>query len=74
MGRRSFTREGKLETARSVRERGVTISQASRDLGLSLGPPTRSFECRTDPQIFQNRAAPDDEDQPLQALCTQRQR
>jgi transposase len=36
MGRRSFTREFKLEAVRLVRERGVTISQASRDLGLHV--------------------------------------
>jgi len=34
MGRRSFTREFKLEAIKLVRERGVTIAQASRDLGL----------------------------------------
>jgi transposase-like protein len=43
MGRRSFTRELELETARLVRERGVTISEASGDLGLGpdlrLSPP-----------------------------------
>ena len=43
MGRRSFTRELELETARLVQERGVTISEASGDLGLGpdlrLSPP-----------------------------------
>jgi len=34
MGRRSFTREFKLEAVKLVRERGVMIAQASRDLGL----------------------------------------
>ena len=34
MGRRNFTREFKLEAVKLVRERGVTISQAARDLGL----------------------------------------
>src|SRR6476620_9643033 len=34
MVRRSFSREFKLEAVRLVRERGVSISQASRDLDL----------------------------------------
>lgn len=34
MGRRSFTQEFKVEAVKLVRERGVTIAQASRDLGL----------------------------------------
>jgi transposase len=34
MGRRSFSREFKLEAVRLVRERGVSIAQASRDLDL----------------------------------------
>lgn len=34
MGRRTFSPEFKLEAIKLVRERGVTISQASRDLGL----------------------------------------
>lgn len=34
MGRRSYSREFKLEAARLVRERGVSIAQASRDLDL----------------------------------------
>jgi len=32
MQRRKFSREFKLEAVRMVRERGVTIAQASRDL------------------------------------------
>ena len=32
MGRRSFSREFKLEAVRLVRERGVSIAQAARDL------------------------------------------
>lgn len=32
MGRRVFSREFKLEAAKLVRERGVTIAQAARDL------------------------------------------
>ena len=34
MGRRSFTTEFKHEAVRLVRERGVAVSQAARDLGL----------------------------------------
>jgi transposase len=35
MGRRSFTREFKLEAVKLVRERGVSVTQAAKDLGLS---------------------------------------
>ena len=34
MGRRSWSREFKLEAVRLVRERGVSVAQASRDLDL----------------------------------------
>ena len=34
MGRRSFTREFKVEAVRLVRDRGVSVAQASRDLGV----------------------------------------
>ena len=34
MGRRSFSREFKLEAVRLVRERGVSVAQAARDLDL----------------------------------------
>ena len=34
MGRRSFTREFKLEAVRLVKERGVSQAQAARDLGI----------------------------------------
>lgn len=34
MGRRSFNPEFKLEAVKLVRERGVKISQAAKDLGL----------------------------------------
>ncbi|MGI4798477.1 MAG: transposase, partial [Janthinobacterium lividum] len=34
MGRRLFSREFKLEAIRLVKERGVSIVQASRDLDL----------------------------------------
>ena len=34
MGRRRFSREFKLEAVRLVRERGVSVAQASRDLDI----------------------------------------
>ncbi len=34
MGRRQFTREFKVEAVRLVRERGVSVAQASRDLDV----------------------------------------
>jgi transposase len=34
MGRRVFSREFKVEAVRLVRERGVSVAQASRDLGV----------------------------------------
>ena len=34
MGRRCFSREFKLEAVRLVRERGVSVAQAARDLDL----------------------------------------
>jgi transposase len=34
MGRRVFSREFKIEAVRLVRERGVSVAQASRDLGV----------------------------------------
>ena len=34
MGRRSFTRQFKLEAVSVVRERGVAVGQAGKDLGL----------------------------------------
>jgi transposase len=34
MERRKFTREFKLEAVKLVAERGVTVAQASRDLGV----------------------------------------
>ena len=34
MGRRQYTREFKLEALNLVRERGVSVMQASRDLGV----------------------------------------
>ena len=64
MGKRSFTRELKLEAVRLMRERGVTIAQASGG----------SFEYRSDPQISQNRAGHNGATQPRQALRTPGQR
>ena len=34
MGRRSFSREFKIEAVRLVRERGVSVAQAARDLDV----------------------------------------
>jgi len=34
MERRKFTREFKLEAVKLVRERGVTVAEAARDLGV----------------------------------------
>ena len=34
MGRRQFTREFKIEAVRLVRDRDVSVAQASRDLGV----------------------------------------
>lgn len=34
MGRRTLSREYKLEAVRLVRDRGVSVAQASRDLGV----------------------------------------
>ncbi len=34
MGRRQFTREFKMEAVRLVRDRGVSVAQASRDLDV----------------------------------------
>ena len=34
MQRRQFTREFKLEAVRLIRERGVSVAQASQDLGV----------------------------------------
>jgi transposase len=36
MGRRSFTTEFKHEAVKLVRDRGMTVSQASKDLGLHV--------------------------------------
>jgi transposase len=34
VGRRAYSREFKIEAVRLVRERGVTVNQAARDLGV----------------------------------------
>jgi transposase len=34
MGRRKFTREFKLEAVKLIKERGVSVAQASQDLGV----------------------------------------
>ncbi len=34
MGRRSFSREFKVEAVRLIRDRGVSVAQASRDLDV----------------------------------------
>jgi transposase len=34
MERRKFTREFKLEAVKLIRERGVTVAQAARNLGV----------------------------------------
>ena len=36
MAKRTFTREFKVEAVKLVKERGVSVSQASRDLGIHL--------------------------------------
>ena len=36
MGRRQFSREFKVEAVKLVRERGVSVTQASRDLDLHV--------------------------------------
>jgi transposase len=51
MERRKFTREFKLEAVKLVRERGVTVAQAARDLGVH-GTVLRRWvqECAADSQ------------------------
>jgi transposase len=57
MGRRSFSREFKLEAVKLVRDRGVSVTQAAKDLGISqsvLGRWVR--EASADPkQAFPGR-------------------
>ncbi len=51
MERRKFTREFKLEAVKLITERGVTVVQASRDLGVH-GTVLRKWvkDCAADPQ------------------------
>ena len=51
MERRKFTKEFKLEAVRLVHERGVTVAQAARDLGVQ-GTVLRRWvqECAADSQ------------------------
>ena len=51
MERRKFTREFKLEAVKLIQERGVTVAQAARDLGVH-GKVLRRWvqECSADPQ------------------------
>ena len=51
MERRKFTREFKLEAVRLIQERGVTVAQAARDLGVH-GTVLRRWvqECVADSQ------------------------
>ena len=54
MERRKFTREFKLEAVKLIQERGVTVAQAVRDLGVQ-GSVLRRWvqECAADaPQAF----------------------
>ena len=51
MERRKFTREFKLEAVKLIQERGVTVAQATRDLGVH-GTVLRRWvqECAADSQ------------------------
>lgn len=51
MERRKFTREFKLEAVKLITERGVTVAQAARDLGVH-GTVLRRWvkDCAADPQ------------------------
>ena len=51
MERRKFTRECKLEVVKLIEERGVTVAQAARDLGVQ-GSVLRRWvqECAADSQ------------------------
>jgi transposase len=57
MERRTCTREFKVEAVQLIRERGVTVAQAARDLGVQ-GTVLRRWvqECAADaPQAFPGR-------------------
>jgi transposase len=51
MERRKFTREFKREAVKLIQDRGVTVAQAARDLGVH-GTVLRRWvrECAVDPQ------------------------
>ena len=51
MERRKFTREFKLEAVKLIQDRGVSVAQAARDLGVH-GTVLRRWvqECVADPQ------------------------
>ena len=49
MGRRSFSREFKLEAVRLVRDRGVSVAQAARDLDLHANMRNWVREFAADP-------------------------
>ena len=53
MERRKFTGEFKLEAVKLIQERGVTVAQAARDLGVQ-GSVLRRWvqECAADSQAF----------------------
>ena len=59
MGRRHFNREFKLEAVKLVRERGVSVSQAARDLGIGpsvVGRWVREIQADKTPCISGSRA------------------
>jgi transposase len=57
MGRRTFTREFKLEAVKLVTERGISKSQAARDLGIHVNLLRKWIEDfeRDDKQAFPGR-------------------
>ena len=51
MGRRVYTREYKLEAVRLIKDRGVSVRQASRDLGVHINTLSAWLkELAADPQ------------------------
>ena len=51
MGRRTFSREFKLEAVQLVRDRGVAVAQACRDLEIAVSVLRRWMrEAETDPR------------------------
>lgn len=78
MGKRRLPRKSKQKAVRWMRDLVVTRAQASRNLRLSPdlrpGPSTKTFACRNELLISQNRAAHNGADQPRQKLPTQGQR